>query len=262
MKLPEMKHPLKIAILGSGNIATFFGNKFFMQGHQITQIISPTIEHAKQLSSSLQCDFATSMDDLNTQVDVILLAIKDDLLRNISFKQNTNNALIIHTAGSVRLSEISSVANNIGSIWCMYSINKNHLPDRSDIPLIINANNEASLANVKILSQCISQSIYELNDNEKSVAHLSAVFANNFANHLFTIGQEILSTENISFDILIPLIQNTIEKLSYSTPDKLQTGPAIRHDDDTIAKHKKILKSNDEFLKIYKLLTQSIQQRY
>jgi hypothetical protein len=144
----------------------------------------------------------------------------------------------------------------------MYSINKNFIPTRNDIPLIINSNREASLEKIKLLSHCISESIYILSDEQKTIAHLAAVFANNFANHLFTIGQDILLSEKIPFQILVPLIQNTIEKLSYATPDRLQTGPAIRHDDETIRKHLELLSSNESNANIYKLITESIQMKY
>lgn len=253
---------MKITIVGSGNIATFFGIKFKKAGHSILQVISSTESHAKELADTLSCDFDTDLNKLNVDSEVVLLAVKDDVLRTLVGYEVLQTKTIIHTAGSISLLDIASLSKNVGSMWCMYSINKNHLPERDDIPVIVNASNENTLVQVKKLSEAISNVTYSLDDDQKTIAHLSAVFANNFANHLFTIGQEILSQEKIPFEILIPLIQNTIEKLSYSTPDKLQTGPAIRHDGETISKHLQLLQSNEEFLKIYQLLTHSIQQRY
>jgi hypothetical protein len=79
---------------------------------------------------------------------------------------------------------------------------------------------------------------------------------------MFTIGQDILQEEQLSFELLIPLIENTVEKLTYTSPDKLQTGPAVRNDESTIAKHLGLLKDHDDFKKIYTLLTDSIQKKY
>ena len=79
---------------------------------------------------------------------------------------------------------------------------------------------------------------------------------------MFTIGQDILQNEEISFDLLIPLIENTVEKLTYTSPDKLQTGPAIRNDELTIAKHLDLLKNEADTKEIYTLLTKAIQKKY
>jgi predicted short-subunit dehydrogenase-like oxidoreductase (DUF2520 family) len=252
---------MKIAIVGSGNIATFFGKKL-RERYTIVQVISPTVANASQLAQQLNCSFATNISELNSDAGIVLFAVKDDVLRTLKPNESLASKVVIHTAGSVSLHDVDFISPNCGSIWCMYSINKNHLPQRNDIPLIVNASNENTMHIVNELSACISHVIYALNDEQKAVAHLSAVFANNFANHLFTIGQDILRQNNIPFDILIPLIQNTIEKLSYSSPDRLQTGPAIRHDEATIAKHLEILNNHAEFSNIYKMLTQSIQLRY
>ena len=39
------------------------------------------------------------------------------------------------------------------------------------------------------------------------------------------------------------------------------TGPAIRHDQETIKKHIELLKEHPHIQKIYQLLTESIQQK-
>lgn len=253
---------MKIAIIGSGNIATFFATKFAACGHEIIQVISPTIEHAREFASQFNCDYKTSVNELNNETEVCVFAVKDDIIQSLLTQHNFNQKILIHTAGSIRLDQLSNASPNTGCIWCMYSINKNYLPHRTNIPLIVNSSNEACLKIVTQLASCISTSIYSLTDEQKLKAHLAAVFANNFANHMFSIGQDILNEENIPFQLLVPLIENTVEKLNYSNPDKLQTGPAIRHDEDTIQKHLDQLKEYEDYRRIYQLLTASIQSKY
>ncbi|GBL34964.1 hypothetical protein EMGBS15_05590 [Filimonas sp.] len=253
---------MNIAIIGSGNIATFFATKFHQGGHQIIQVISPTAENAKALASQFDSTYSTRIKELKDDADLCLLAVKDDLLQGILKEVDFKQKFLIHTAGSVTLKDLSSSSPNLGCIWCMYSINKNHLPERKNIPLIINASNETTLEIIRTLSACISTSVHSLSDDQKLRAHLAAVFANNFSNHMFTIGQDILQEEQLSFELLIPLIENTVEKLTYTSPDKLQTGPAVRNDESTIAKHLSLLKDHDDFKKIYTLLTDSIQRKY
>ncbi|MCF8293081.1 MAG: DUF2520 domain-containing protein [Chitinophagaceae bacterium] len=253
---------MNIAIIGSGNIATFFATKFFEGGHTIVQIISPTHHNAQALASKFNCAYSTDINALSDQAELCILAVKDDILKAILGQTKFENKFLIHTAGSITLNDLSGASPNLGCIWCMYSINKNHLPERSNIPLIINAANNETLEKIKHLAACISTSVYNLSDEQKLKAHLAAVFANNFANHMFTIGQDILQQEQIPFDLLIPLIENTVEKLTYTSPDKLQTGPAIRNDSGTIAKHIELLRTHDDYKNIYSLLTESIQKKH
>jgi predicted short-subunit dehydrogenase-like oxidoreductase (DUF2520 family) len=202
------------------------------------------------------------LHDLLPDSDAILLAVKDDVIKELIKHPLLQDQTLIHTAGSIRLADLSTATKNAGSMWCVYSINKNHLPDRTDIPVIINGSNPSTISLVTELTSCITRAIYQLNDEEKSITHLAAVFANNFANFMFTVGQDILQDAKIPFDILIPLIENTVEKLHYSKPDHLQTGPAIRHDIQTLNKHRKMLQGNDYNARVYELLTQMIQEKY
>ena len=88
--------------------------------------------------------------------------------------------------------------------------------------------------------------------------HVAAVFVNNFTNHLYQIGQEICEENQVSFDILKPLIQETAEKIKTLEPVDAQTGPAKRNDSNTIEAHLEYL-TNENQKNIYKILTQSIQ---
>jgi hypothetical protein len=62
---------------------------------------------------------------------------------------------------------------------------------------------------------------------------------------------------NIPFEILHPLIEETANKIKTLSPIEAQTGPAKRNDTETINAHLNFL-SNETNKEIYKLLTKSI----
>lgn len=78
---------------------------------------------------------------------------------------------------------------------------------------------------------------------------------------MYTIGNEICEENNIPFDILTPLIQETALKINTLSPNAAQTGPARRNDIQTMQTHLEQLRSKDN-QKIYKLLSESIQKKY
>jgi predicted short-subunit dehydrogenase-like oxidoreductase (DUF2520 family) len=258
MSLNIQHSSFNICIVGSGNVAHFVGKKLLHSQHIISQVISSNIEHAKVLANILSCDFSDTISAMKETVDVVILAINDDALKNFQSNEILKNKLIIHTAGAVSLEEVKHISDKMACIWPVYSISKNNLPSSSHIPLAVNFSSIALKDTILNLAQSMSSNVFLLNDEQKMIAHVSAVFANNFSNHLFAIAEKLLDKQHIPFDILMPLIKNTVEKLNNHSPADNQTGPAIRKDEKTIQKHVNLLTDSDKI--IYEMLTKSIQE--
>ena len=90
--------------------------------------------------------------------------------------------------------------------------------------------------------------------------HVAAVVAGNFTNHLYALAEQYCRKEGLDFRQLLPLIRETANRIEEISPAMAQTGPAIRHDRDTINQHLHILQDHPQLKNIYVLLTESIQQ--
>ena len=100
-----------------------------------------------------------------------------------------------------------------------------------------------------------------VSSDERKVLHVAAVFACNFTNHLLALAKGITDSEDLEFDLLKPLINETFKKaLSAENPADVQTGPAIRHDKSIINRHLDYLKEDENLVEIYEILTESIQK--
>ncbi|MNV56055.1 hypothetical protein D3C71_1483230 [compost metagenome] len=108
----------------------------------------------------------------------------------------------------------------------------------------------------------LSPLVYEVNSEKRRILHLSAVFACNFVNHLYTLSNEILQKNELDFEILRPLIMETAEKVQDAFPVDVQTGPAIRNDEQTITRHKELLDDMPELKDIYETLSKSIKKTH
>ena len=71
---------------------------------------------------------------------------------------------------------------------------------------------------------------------------------------MYTIAKEITDKSKIDFNILKPLISETVNKIYKLDPKVAQTGPAIRGDNKTINKHLLVLKSK-KHKELYELIT-------
>jgi predicted short-subunit dehydrogenase-like oxidoreductase (DUF2520 family) len=132
-------------------------------------------------------------------------------------------------------------------------------PVWSKIPFCVDASNETDLLLLKKMAKTIGNLVYQVNDDQRKQLHVAAVFANNFANHCFSVAEQILNKHNLPFDLLHPLMEETLAKALQDSPVKMQTGPAIRNDQDTINRHLSLLETEPIWQDLYALMTQSIR---
>ncbi|MEZ4949190.1 MAG: DUF2520 domain-containing protein [Saprospiraceae bacterium] len=128
------------------------------------------------------------------------------------------------------------------------------------MPICIDASNLTDMHNLSDLAHKCSNVVEPLTDDKRAGLHVAAVFANNFTNHMLHLSSEITRKFGVPFEILLPLIQETIRKIEKGSPEEMQTGPAIRGDQETIQRHLKLLEDTPEIREVYDLITKSINQ--
>jgi len=245
---------IKVVIIGAGNVATHLYQNFNKSKQiDVIQVFNRNIEHLDFVK-----DITKRVSDIEEiqEADLYFLAIKDNAIIEIAAKLNTKKAIVAHTSGSVAL-EILSGFDNYGVFYPMQTFSKNKPINFKEIPLCLEANSEKNLQFLKKVASMISDRVFEVNSEQRKALHVSAVFVNNFTNHLFTLASDFCKKEELPFEMLRPLIKETVNKLESLDPYSAQTGPAIRNDQKTISTHLEML--DDDRKKIYTILTESIQ---
>jgi Domain of unknown function (DUF2520). len=250
---------MEISILGAGNIAWYFGKKWHEQQLSVKQVIARNHEAGIRLAKEIHAEFVSTFD-LQKKYDIILLAVPDDVLMSLDSSQLPKAKLYIHASGSVLNHQLSLPQDSLVCIWPIYSIRKEHLPTQSDVPLVLSVTNDIARVKATFLAENISKNITLLDDHQKSIAHLCAVVGNNFSNYLFSICEQLCGQNQLAFDVIKPILQQTTDILNYSSPSDHQTGPAIRGDIHTLQKHIELLKEYPQWQKIYKLISEAIQK--
>lgn len=252
---------MKIAIIGTGNVALHLGRRLKEQGVDLAQIVGRNSLNTAQLASKLGVSYASNPLDFNPSVDFVIIAVSDSAIPSVAeqFKQVIDNQIVVHTSGSIPSTVLQPYFRNYGTLYPLQTFSLSSTPDFNKIPVFYNANTIFNALYIRKIAEKISPNVYEMNDNDRLVLHVAAMFVNNFTNHLFKIGAEILSQKNLPFEVLMPLIEETVNKVKNNTPSVVQTGPAIRGDDVTIFKHLDYLQNNlPQYDLIYKVLTINI----
>lgn len=128
--------------------------------------------------------------------------------------------------------------------------------------MLLEASDEVVKQALDVLAKEISGQVHHYNTEQRLKIHLAAVFANNFVNHLFHIASDIMESSDIDFNLLKPLIKETIEKISHLSPAEAQTGPAKRNDQKIMKQHMEMLKDQPKLQNLYRELSQMILEQY
>ena len=246
---------IKVIIIGSGNVAQHLIQAFAKSKKiDVAQVFSRQKEAVSHLIDS---EKITSDFNNLAQADLYIIAVSDDAIAAVSSQLPFENRFVVHTSGSVSIDALDKKNRN-GIFYPLQTFSKKAEVDFSQIPLCLESQKEPDLEFLKKVAELISHKVYEINSEQRKALHVAAVFVNNFTNHLYQIGNEICLENNVPFEVLKPLIQETAKKILTLSPQEAQTGPAIRNDKQTIASHLDFLLDENQ-KNIYQILTQSIQ---
>jgi len=250
-----------VVLIGAGNLATQLALTLHEKGIQVKQVFSRKIESAKELAEKVNAGFTNDLSQLINDANLYVIAVKDsaiqEVLENVNLK---DDQLIVHTAGSVPMSILEGFSNNYGVFYPLQTFSKSKKVDFSEIPICIESSHLSNFLKLENLGERISNSVNQINSDERKTLHLAAVFVNNFVNHFYAIGADLLHDKKLDFELLKPLIRETAEKIQTMNPFDAQTGPAKRNDQSILHTHLKMLHDKPELQKIYSFATESIFQ--
>ena len=248
---------MQIVLIGSGNVAFHLAKAFSEAQIPISQIFGRNTTELQKISEQFSIPFST---ETLADADLYIISVSDSSIAEVSSLIKNENALVAHTSGSVSREALSG--NYRKSVFYpLQTFSKSKNLDYSKIPFFIDAENENDEEILKNLASKISKNVMLANDEKRKYIHLTAVFACNFVNHLYARAKEISDSQNIPFDYFLPLIDETTQKIHELEPKLAQTGPAIRNDEKVLKLHESLL-TDEEKLKIYKTLNESIKKMY
>lgn len=246
---------IRITLIGSGNVAQHLIKTFAKS--ELVEIVQVFSRKKETLASLIEFDkIVNNFEDLK-EADLYIIAVSDKAIADVSKQLPFQNRIVVHTSGAASLDVLDS-KNRKGVFYPLQTFSKNAAIDFSTVPLCLEAENTFDFRILETVGKSISNAVFAINSDQRKALHVAAVFVNNFTNHLYQIGQEICEEHQVPFEVLKPLIKETAEKINSLDPIDAQTGPAKRHDSNTIEAHLDYL-TNENQKNIYKILTQSIQ---
>jgi predicted short-subunit dehydrogenase-like oxidoreductase (DUF2520 family) len=260
-----MAEYLKISIIGSGNLAWHLARKLEDNGHIVNDVYSLNPKNAEKLTSRLyDAKVKLDLDYSDSPSELFILCISDSAIESVvSEIILPDDAILVHTSGAMPISKLAySATDNIGVFYPLQTFSKDRKVNWKGIPILIEGENKTTELRLLRLAENISGNTVKSNSEQRRIIHLAAVFASNFTNYMLCISDEILESGNLDFELLKPLIVETINKSLELGPHNAQTGPARRGDLPSLENHLKLLNGRPSEEAIYSLVSQAILDRY
>ena len=249
-----------VVIIGSGNVAEAFALALKeCEGVVLRQIFARNEARGRDIADMVGVEWCGAMERI-APADLYLIAVSDRAVADVATSLVvSDDAIVAHTAGSVPMDAIPERKGGRGIIYPLQSFTSGRRVSLSDVPLFIEAGDEATKERLLAVASMISSRVECADSERRRVIHLAGVFVNNFVNHLYAIGGDVVGGVGLDFDVLKPLIAETAAKaLATNEPRSVQTGPAVRGDVSVAERHMAMLTDDECKKQIYKQITESI----
>lgn len=242
-----------ITIIGYGNVGRQLALGFANSGLHVDLIVSRS--HKEDLSLP-DTGFTSSIKDIDPS-NLVILCVPDDLIS--SFVIELKGYVIAYTSGSVSIGSLVD-HEQLGVFYPLQTFTTGRNISFESVPFFIESNNRQHANRLMSTARRLSNNVQFADSDYRKKLHLSAVWINNFTNHIIQRAQALAEQNGINVNHFAPLLRETIEKLDHISAYDAQTGPAKRHDDKVIDAHLQMLEENDK--DVYRAISESIKKLY
>lgn len=258
---------MKISIIGIGRLGGALALALSEKGYEIENLFARKAEIAEKVSGEINSKIFSDDEFENIESDLVLITTQDSEIPKVAEKlaeKLKTNPIVLHTSGSLSsadLQKLKEIKCPVGSLHPLVSISDYFLgKTRFKNAFFCVEGDAKAIATAKKLALDLGGKSFSIETKYKTLYHASAVTACGHLVALEDAAIEMLSKcnlgENESKEILLPLIESTIQNLKLQTNSAALTGTFSRADVETFEKHLDILEKevSEELLEIYLLL--------
>ena len=256
---------MKISLVGSGRVAFHLAKALLGQGHNIVQVYARDFDKTQKFAEKIQAKACQTLREFQP-TDLIILAVSDSAIAELvkQVHEFFPDTLIVHTSGSTDIEIISHIHEKAGVFYPLQTFSLERDVDWSATPLFVEAITDVDQELLLDLANSLSNRVYQYTSKQRLTLHLAAVFACNFSNYCFDMAKQVVDKEQVDFGLLYPLILETAKKATENDPKQMQTGPAMRGDQNILTIHQDLLAqaNRNDLKQVYQLLSDGILKRH
>lgn len=250
----------RVVLIGSGNVAEALARTIrHCTEVQLVQLFARNPERGRQVAESGQTTWTDDPQQL-AAADLYLLCVSDRAVAELAASLPIPpTAVVAHTAGSVPLDALPAKFAQRAVFYPLQTFTRGREVDFREIPIFLETTDDTLRSPLEHFARQLSEQVIFADSEQRKRLHLAAVFACNFANHMYALGEQIVGDAGLDFALLKPLIAETARKACDATsPITVQTGPAVRNDRTTQERHTAMLTEEPLLEELYRKISQNI----
>ncbi len=246
---------INIGIIGAGRVGTTMGKYIIAHGGKIQGFYSRTIEHAKEAAQFCNTNYFKDLDSLIEVSDTLFITTSDGAIKNVwdcIAAKNVKGKVICHFSGSLS-SDIFSNKESAGVVACsvhpIYAFSNKFTAyqNLTEALFTVEGDSEA-LDRMQELFAILPNRVVSIPTETKGKYHAAASVASNQLTGLLWMAIELLKetgiTEKTAYEMLEPLVKNSVNSIFSNGCKEALTGPIERNDLETVKKHLAALENN------------------
>ncbi|MEP6818949.1 MAG: Rossmann-like and DUF2520 domain-containing protein [bacterium] len=263
-----------VAVIGAGRLGQAFALALKSSGYRILALVARHRQKAEKAAALLKAKpkpralAANQLAEL-PETDLVLIATPDDVIAATAqqlsnLRRGDGRCTVLHTSGALSSEVLAPLAEkgfHTGSLHPLVSISEpvsGAAALRGAFFCIEGTRKAKSLA--QTIVRDLGGSSFTIKPDSKALYHAAAVMASPHLTALVDIATEMLSACGISKrkaqQVLLPLLESTVNNLQTSNPQQALTGTFARGDVATVRRHLQALSRPElaEALEVYRLL--------
>lgn len=252
-----MSKPEHICLIGTGKLSRQLAKKLSLFRGKPVYIWGRNLEIAAQIAREFELIHLKDLS-LFPENCAAIFCVSDHAIEPLASKLNGIAAYMVHLSGTQSIHVLTKNTSNAAVMWPVQSFSSQSHIEWNRIPLILEvSNSDANEWLMELVNTLEGRPIF-LEEESRKKLHLAAVVSNNFINHLLVLTETWCIDNNLDFQLLLPIISQSISNLSEQSPAELQTGPASRNDQTILHVHMEMLQKHAQLKEVYSLMSSQI----
>ena len=248
-----------VGVIGPGRAGTGLALAWVRAGHEVR--LHGRRDKPVPAPLTLTTGAADAVPPWIAQVEVIVCAVPDDAIAPLARTLSASGAVragqvVLHLSGSLDTSALESLRASgaaLGSLHPLQTlVEPERTPDHVRGAWAAVEGDPRAVATAERLATDIGLHPFRLRPEDKTLYHAGAVFASNYFVVVEAVAQQLLERTGLgpadAWAALVPLVRGTLDNLTRTGPEGALTGPVVRGDVNTLARHLRALPGRERAL--------------
>lgn len=257
------------SVFGAGNLGCNLISALEKKGYILKYIYKKTKSSIPRLLNSVEFDLKKIIDES----DFIIISTQEshipEIAEIVANASDLKGKIIFHTSNSLTSDELLPIKEKGGSTASFSPLQtfpqcplesipgEEHTNPFQGIYFLMEGDREAVALIEKITADLDAYGV-SVQKEEKPFYHIAAVCASNFFISILKLSENQLKKVNGKFEVLLPLIRQTLKNVETKGVESSLTGPVKRKESAIVTKHLSILKGKDR--ELYQILSDYLIQ--